>query len=39
MKILVKAVKMPGIGPNRCRFRCGNFKCRERTCEKLVVDV
>lgn len=37
MKILVKAVKMPGIGPNRCGFTCGSFDCLELKCEKLSI--
>lgn len=27
MKILVKAAKKPGIGPNDCTFSCGNYMC------------
>ena len=27
MKILVKAAKKPGIGPNECTFSCNVYRC------------
>lgn len=27
MKILVKAAKLPGIGPNSCTTKCGRNDC------------
>lgn len=37
MKILVKAVKMPGIGPNRCELSCEKYICDHLSCENMVV--